>query len=210
MNSKDEAQEFLMSRRAQITPAQVGLPDYGEERRVPGLRREEVASLAGVSLGYYTRLERGDVGGASESVLGAIATALRLTEARTTEGCSLGGERALSSARLAPTPCRQHQRARDRADAAPGPGCGERPQPGAVLPGLRGPARGELRAVQLPRSARPGLLRRLAAGAAAGAAILRLEAGRNPLNEELTALIGELSTISPYFREDWARRDVGV
>lgn len=72
MDTKSEIRDFLSSRRAKLTPAQVGLPDYGT-RRVPGLRREEVAVLAGVSVPYYTRLERGDMSGASESVLEAVA-----------------------------------------------------------------------------------------------------------------------------------------
>ncbi|MBB2939337.1 transcriptional regulator with XRE-family HTH domain, partial [Amycolatopsis bartoniae] len=80
MSTKDEVREFLVSRRANVTPRQVGLPDLGEERRVPGLRREEVALLAGVSLDYYTRLERGNIRGASESVLNAIARALLLND----------------------------------------------------------------------------------------------------------------------------------
>src|SRR4051795_3185762 len=71
-----------MSRRARVTPAQAGLYVLdGDVRRVPGLRREEVAGLAGVSTDYYTQLERGDVGGASDSVLNAIARALRLDDA---------------------------------------------------------------------------------------------------------------------------------
>ena len=71
-----------MSRRARVTPDQAGLyvPD-GDVRRVPGLRREEVADLAGVSADYYTQLERGDVDGASDSVLSAVARALRLDDA---------------------------------------------------------------------------------------------------------------------------------
>ena len=80
MSTKDEVREFLISRRAQVTPEQAGLPDFGGERRVPGLRREEVAMLAGVSLDYYTRLERGQIRGASESVLDAIARALQLND----------------------------------------------------------------------------------------------------------------------------------
>ena len=71
MDARSEIREFLTARRARITPDQVGLPTYGS-RRVPGLRREEVAVLAGVSVPYYTRLERGDMSGASESVLGAL------------------------------------------------------------------------------------------------------------------------------------------
>src|ERR671930_837696 len=80
MDARSEIREFLTSRRAKIKAADVGLPDYGT-RRVPGLRREEVAVLAGVSAPYYTRLERGDLSGASESVLEALARALQLDEA---------------------------------------------------------------------------------------------------------------------------------
>ena len=73
MSSKDEVRAFLMSRRANITPSQTDLQDFGGQRRVPGLRRSEVAMLAGVSLDYYTRLERGNLRGASEHVLNALA-----------------------------------------------------------------------------------------------------------------------------------------
>jgi transcriptional regulator with XRE-family HTH domain len=78
VDTKSEIREFLTSRRAKITPDQVGLPIYGDNRRVPGLRREEVALLAGVSVDYYTRLERGNLSGVSESVLEALARALQL------------------------------------------------------------------------------------------------------------------------------------
>ncbi len=80
MEARAEIREFLTSRRAKLKAADVGLPDYGT-RRVPGLRREEVAVLAGVSVPYYTRLERGDLAGASDSVLDALARALRLDDA---------------------------------------------------------------------------------------------------------------------------------
>jgi transcriptional regulator with XRE-family HTH domain len=80
VDAKSDAREFLTSRRAKITPEQVGLPTYGA-RRVPGLRREEVAVLAGVSVPYYTRLERGDMSGVSEGLLTALARALQLDDA---------------------------------------------------------------------------------------------------------------------------------
>ena len=80
MDSKSEIREFLATRRARITPQQVGLATYGR-RRVPGLRREEVAVLAGVSSDYYAQLERGNLTGVSDSVLDAIARALQLDEA---------------------------------------------------------------------------------------------------------------------------------
>ena len=80
MQTRSEIREFLTSRRAKITPDQAGLTAYGP-RRVPGLRREEVAVLAGVSVPYYTRLERGDMSGVSEGVLEALARALQLDDA---------------------------------------------------------------------------------------------------------------------------------
>ncbi len=88
MDPRSEIREFLTSRRAKLTPEQVGLPSYGA-RRVPGLRREEVAVLAGVSAPYYTRLERGDMSGASESVLNALAEALRLDDAERAHLCDI-------------------------------------------------------------------------------------------------------------------------
>ena len=79
MDGENELREFLVSRRARITPEQAKLPAYGGNRRVAGLRREEVAMLAGVSVDYYTKLERGAVGVVSPSVLDAVARALQLT-----------------------------------------------------------------------------------------------------------------------------------
>src|SRR6516162_288282 len=81
MDPRAEIREFLATRRAKITPDQAGMPLYGGRRRVPGLRREEVAMLAGVSIDYYTRLEKGNVAGVSDEVLGAVARALQLDEA---------------------------------------------------------------------------------------------------------------------------------
>jgi transcriptional regulator with XRE-family HTH domain len=81
---KDDVREFLTTRRARVTPEQAGLPRYGDKRRVPGLRREEVALLAGVSADYYIRLERGNLAGVSDQVLDALAQALRLDDAERT------------------------------------------------------------------------------------------------------------------------------
>src|ERR1700739_3097520 len=81
MDNGNEMRDFLVSRRARITPEQAGLPAYGGNRPGTGLRREEVALLAGVSIDYYTRLERGRAHGASETVLEGIARALHLDEA---------------------------------------------------------------------------------------------------------------------------------
>src|ERR1700758_4894785 len=80
MDPVTELSQFLPSRRAKVTPEQAGLPTYGR-RRVSGLRREEVASLAGVSVEYYKRMERGNATGASDAVLEALADALRLDDA---------------------------------------------------------------------------------------------------------------------------------
>src|SRR5947209_20341986 len=81
MDARSEIREFLTSRRARISPEQVGLASFGP-RRVPGLRREEVAVLAGVSVPYYIRIERGDMNGVSDSVLEALARAPSLDEAK--------------------------------------------------------------------------------------------------------------------------------
>jgi transcriptional regulator with XRE-family HTH domain len=75
-----DIRQFLTTRRARITPEQAELPHYGDKRRVPGLRREEVALLAGISIEYYARLERGDALGVSPEVLDGIARALRLDD----------------------------------------------------------------------------------------------------------------------------------
>ena len=81
VDASGEIREFLTSRRARVTPDQVGLPTYGDHRRVPGLRREEVALLAGLSVDYDTRMERGKLTGVSDTVLDALARALTLDEA---------------------------------------------------------------------------------------------------------------------------------
>src|ERR1700709_1360537 len=106
---RGEIREFLSTRRARITPEQAGLPAYGGNRRVKGLRREEVAMLAGVSGDYYVRMERGGLAGASESVLDALANALRLDEAERTHLFTLARESG----------ARGDQR--KRTPAAPGP-----------------------------------------------------------------------------------------
>jgi transcriptional regulator with XRE-family HTH domain len=81
VDRRKDIQEFLTSCRARLTPDQAGLASFGDRRRVPGLRREEVALLAGVSMDYYARLERAHLAGASESVLEAVARALQLDDA---------------------------------------------------------------------------------------------------------------------------------
>src|ERR687887_1123742 len=81
LDRRAELSEFLRTRRARLKPGDVGLPDFGRHRRVPGLRREELAQLAGVSVAYYTRLEQGNGRNVSVEVLDAIARALRLSDA---------------------------------------------------------------------------------------------------------------------------------
>lgn len=215
MSRKEEIREFLTSRRANVTPAEVSLPDFGDERRVPGLRREEVAELAGVSTDYYTRLERGNIQGASDSVLNAIARALRLTDV----------EREHLFALARPVSPRERQ----------APARTVRPSLQRMLDSFTTPAviydvTQEIiasnvlgRALFAPHfeSERPNMARFIFLDSRAPefyldwpmacsmtAATLRLEVGRDPLNEDLTALIGELSTRSPQFRRDWADNDV--
>src|SRR3954452_2476932 len=103
VDRRAEIRDFLMSRRAKITPDQAGLRVLdARPRRGPGLRREEVAGLAGVSTDYYTQLERGDIDGASDSVLNAIARALRLDDAERLHLFDLA--RPKTAAPLVPSP----------------------------------------------------------------------------------------------------------
>jgi transcriptional regulator with XRE-family HTH domain len=215
-----DIREFLSSRRARITPDQAGLLAYGGNRRVPGLRREEVAMLAGVSVDYYVRLERGDLAGASESVLDALARTLQLDDA----------ERAylFDLARAAGPAPRRVPKARATV----------RPSVQQVLDAIgEAPAwvrngRHDILAANLLARAlyspvfddprRPVNTTRFAYLNPAArefwrdydqithdsAAMLRLEAGRNPHDPDLIRLVGELSTQSELFRERWASRDV--
>jgi transcriptional regulator with XRE-family HTH domain len=81
MNTAANIREFLVTRRSRLTPVEAGLPDFGGRRRVPGLRREEVALLAGMSVEYYVRLERGNASGISDGILDGISRALKLDDA---------------------------------------------------------------------------------------------------------------------------------
>ena len=230
MDLKTETREFLSTRRARITPERAGLPAYGGHRRVPGLRREEVSMLAGVSVDYYTRLERGNLGGVSEEVLEALAEALQLDEAERGHLFDLArAANALGCCALAGTPrtspglapCRPADPRRD----AGRPGL--RAQRQARRPrlqraracALRAAVRvgradhrwaRERRAVHVPRpDAGPGVLGEKADRIAHDSvAIIRAEAGRNPYDTSLTALVGELSTRSEDFRRLWASHDV--
>ena len=220
MDASSELSQFLTSRRAKVTPEQAGLPTYGQ-RRVPGLRREEVASLAGVSVEYYKRLERGNATGASDIVLESLADALRLDDA----------ERAhLFDLARAASPIAPRQRSRPVQQRV-------RPVVQQILDSITAPATvsnmrcdylaaNELgRALyaplfesreQPPNSARFTFLDpaaqeffvdwEKAAKDLVGA--LRSVAGRNPYDRGLTDLVGELSTRSEPFRTWWAAHNV--
>lgn len=217
-----EVREFLASRRARLTPEKAGLPAYGGRRRVKGLRREEVALLAGVSIDYYVRLERGNLTGASDSVLDALASALQLDDAERLHLYDL--------ARAAgPAPKRQRK-----------PATTVRPAVRQVLDAMAdAPAwvrngRHDIlaansmgRALYAPvfddphrpvNTARFTYLNQAAHDfwrdydtiANDAAAMLRLEAGKNPHDPELIRLVGELSTQSELFRQRWASHDVAL
>jgi transcriptional regulator with XRE-family HTH domain len=220
VDTKSEIRDFLTSRRARIKPEEVGLTTYGP-RRVPGLRREEVATLAGVSVDYYNRMERGNLGGTSESVLDALASALRLDEAERAHLYDL--------ARASQSISRPRRRATKR---------NVRPSVRWMLDSMTGSAaiaeNGRLDALatnQLGRafhshlfdgSGRPVNFARFVfldprakeffadwdRAAADCAALLRLEAGRTPYDRELSNLVGELSTRSEEFRGHWAAHNV--
>jgi transcriptional regulator with XRE-family HTH domain len=217
---RTEIREFLTSRRAKITPDEVGLPTYGS-RRVPGLRREEVAVLAGVSVPYYTRLERGDMSGVSESVLEALARALQLDEAERAHLFDLAravGPTAARARRRAPQKVRPSvQRLLDAMTGAPAFAQNRRVDilaSNALGRALYSdmfaePTRpaNHARFVFLnPRA--PDFYADWERAANDTVAILRSEAGRDPYDRNLSDLIGELSTRSEDFRTRWAAHNV--
>lgn len=217
---KNDVREFLTTRRAKVTPEEAGLPTFGGKRRVPGLRREEVALLAGVSADYYIRLERGNLAGVSDQVLDALAQALRLDEAERSHLYNL--------ARASTGPVRGSRRA-----------AVSRIRPGVlrILESLSGPAyvrnhRGDILAANdvalalydgiLDRERLPLNITRFVflddraqtffldwdSVADDSVAALRIHAGRNPHDKSLTDLVGELATKSDDFRTRWARHNV--
>jgi transcriptional regulator with XRE-family HTH domain len=220
MDNRAEIREFLASRRAKITPEQVGLPAGGGTRRVPGLRREEVAVLAGVSTEWYVRLEKGHISGVSDEVLDAVARALRLDEAERLHLFDLA--RAAKPTR---TPRRKTPPA-------------VRPSVLRILESMAGtpafvrngrldvlainPLGRALYSLVFEDPARPANLARFCflhpradefypdwnEVASSTVALLRTEAGRDPYNRELTDLIGELATRSEEFRTLWGAHNV--
>ncbi|GLI27032.1 transcriptional regulator [Agromyces rhizosphaerae] len=217
---RDEIKEFLSSRRARITPDQAGLPAYGGNRRVKGLRREEVAMLAGVSVDYYVRLERGNLAGASESVLDALASTLQLDEAERQYLYDLAraaGPGRTRTSQAGPVVRPAVQQVLDAfADAPAWVRNGRhdiiaanrlaRALYSQVYDDPRRPVN-TTRFAYLNPAARE-LWRDYDQITHDAAAMLRLEAGRNPHDPELIRLVGELSTQSELFRERWASRDV--
>lgn len=222
MDNRAEVRQFLSTRRGRITPEQAGLESYGGRRRVPGLRREEVARLAGVSVDYYTRLERGNLNGVSDSVLDAIARALELDRAE--------HDHLYDLARTANTSGRKRA-----ASAVP---AGVRPELQHLLDAITGaPAfignnRMDILAANtlgyalysdMYRStARPANHSRFIfldprshdfytdweRAASTNVAILRREAGRHPHDKGIAELVGELSMRSDEFRTRWAAHNV--
>jgi transcriptional regulator with XRE-family HTH domain len=222
VDNRTEVREFLVTRRAKITPDQAGVPLYGQRRRVPGLRREEVAQLAGLSTDYYTRLEKGNLRSASDSVLDAISRALQLDEAERAHLFDLA--RAARAGGREPRRRAQPQQVRpsvqhvlDAMTTAVGFVRNGRLDVLAVNPLGRA-----FYAPVLDTPARPANLARYCfldpsaedfypnweEAADTTVAILRTEAGRDPHNRALTDLVGELATRSDAFRTRWAAHDV--
>lgn len=222
MDPRSEIREFLTSRRARITPERVGLNSYGS-RRVPGLRREEVAVLAGVSVPYYTRLERGEIHGVSDSVLNALAQALQLDDAERTHLFDLA---RAAQPNLSPRP-----RRRPTKEAV-------RPSVQHILDAITGAAafvRNDRLDILAANSLGYALYSEMFASQGRPAntarfifldprsrefypdwnkaandtvAVLRASAGRDPYDRSLSDLVGELSTQSEEFRTRWAQHNV--
>ncbi|PKH41299.1 Helix-turn-helix domain-containing protein [Nocardioides alpinus] len=223
-DARHEVREFLTTRRARITPDQVGLPVSGS-RRVPGLRRSEVATLAGLSVEYYARLERGQIGGASSGVLEALAGALRLDDTERDHLFDLA--RAVDGI---PTSGRGRRRTTSRS---------------ASRPGLHWTLEAFTRGVAFVRDQHQDVLATNALArafyshligeggrtpnlarfqfldpasrdfypdwdlfAAMCVGVMRADAGRDPHDRGLQELVGELSTRSDTFRRLWADHDV--
>jgi transcriptional regulator with XRE-family HTH domain len=221
-SNRAEVRDFLITRRAKITPQQAGLQFYGGNRRVPGLRREEVAMLAGVSADYYTRLEKGNLSGVSDSVLEAVAGALQLDEAERLHLLNLARAANTSPARAVQRPTPQQIRPatqlilngmtetpafvrNGRLDIVAANTLGQ----ALYSPAFAGPAR----PVNLARFRFLDPVARefypdFSDSAHTTVALLRTEAGRDPFNKSLTDLIGELSTRSEEFRTLWAAHNV--
>ncbi|WP_329236158.1 helix-turn-helix transcriptional regulator [Actinoallomurus sp. NBC_01490] len=220
----DEVREFLSTRRARITPQQAGLPVFGVNRRVTGLRREEVALLAGMSIDYYIRLERGNLSGASDSVLDSLSHALQLDDAERAHLYDLAraataSERRPPAApgRIRPVILRMLDAMTDlpayirngRFDILAANSLGRAlyaPVYDSPLFAQRGPVNTARFLFLDPGSA--DFWSEWEKAANDSVAFLRTETGRSPRDKGLTDLIGELSTKSDEFAQRWARHDV--
>jgi transcriptional regulator with XRE-family HTH domain len=221
MDLRRDVQQFLTGMRARLTPEEAGVTMFGGERRVPGLRREEVAQLAGVSTAYYTRMERGNLRGVSESVLYSLARILHMDEAETQHLFDLA-RAASDGARTARVmvQSRLPQRAAQLIDAMSdvptvalgrlGDVLGANALGRALFPHLfpdSGEPLNHTRYLFLDDRSREfyvGWER----SAREVVSALRLIAGRDPSDRVLTALVGELATRSPEFRTWWAGHTV--
>ena len=224
MDNRDEVREFLISRRAKITPAEAGLPTHGA-RRVPGLRRAEVAALAGVSVEYYAKLERGTIAGASASVLDAIARALRLDDAERAHLFHLAhaADGTLASMRPRRAPKRWQPRPslqwvldaftapaivrNGRMDLLAANHLG-RAMHATVYEATGDPVPNFVRFTFLHLDDAHDFYSDWDLAADTSVAILHTEAGRDPHDKDLHDLVGELSTRSDDFRRRWSSRNV--
>ena len=207
---------FLTSRRARLTPRDVGLPDLGEDRRVPGLRRQEVAALAGVSPDYYTRLERGRIRGASDSVLNALARALRLDDVERAYLFALAHGGPDTPEPRDPAPSLRAALAHVAAPALATTAAQD-----IIGANLLGRALYDAVYREYPGRT-PNLARFAFTGSAAPefygehrgraqviiAAMLRMESARHPADPALAAVVAELTEDSEDFRTAWGRHDV--
>lgn len=221
LDRRAELSEFLRTRRARLRPEDVGLPRVGRHRRVPGLRREELAQLAGVSVAYYTRLEQGQGRNVSAQVLEAIARALRLTDAERAHLTHLARPAPRSAKRPPARPQRVREAVQQLLDAVgdvPAYVTGRRTDIlawnrmaalvfddwGALPPRERNWAR----LVFLHSAVYRERYLDWDSKTADIVSFLRLDAGQHPEDPQLAALVGELSVKSEEFRGLWAAHDV--
>ncbi|GIF45967.1 helix-turn-helix protein [Asanoa ferruginea] len=217
MENRDEVRDFLTTRRERLTPEQAGVPLFGGKRRVKGLRREEVAMLAGMSTDYYTRLERGNLSGVSRSVLESLAGALQLDEAERTHLFDLAETATGRPARRSASRSGVRQGVQRILDTINAPAYARNGRMDILATNrlgralfadaIRGGGFNLARYLFLdPRSQE--FYREWQTVAADCVAALRTEAGRNPYDRGLTDLVGELSTRSERFRTWWATHNV--
>lgn len=225
MDNRDDIRDFLATRRAKLTPADVGLPTSAR-RRVPGLRREEVAVLAGVSTEWYTKLEKGHIAGVSEDVLDAVADALRLDDDERTYLLDLA--RAAKPAHRQPTRRREVPLAprvqwmldsitmsaafvrNGRLDVIGSNALGRALHAPMFASPTTVDGRANFARYHFLDEASKDFFVEWEAGAAATVALLRAEAGRAPYDKALRELIGELSTASEEFSAFWAAHDIRI